>query len=408
MADKTKLSKLTWAVIVGTGFSRAAFFMVFPFLAIHLKKSLGADLTTIGWILGVGPLAGSLVGFYGGYLSDLFGRRKITLIFLSLWGLVLFGFGLANSIAAFAVLSTLNGILRSTTEPILQAVISDQNQGDAKTRAYHYRYYGLNIAAAVGTSMGGWVLLKHPSLGFFVAGFSLFAFAFLFGFLSRGKNFSESQHEKPPGFLSVVKIMAQDKSLLCFVSASILCAIAYTQLEAALPIIMEKRLGDFGVYIYGFTFTANALTIICLQLFLNKWTKRFSIAKTVAVSCVVFGLGFFGFGISGSFWWAYILSMIVLALGEMLVFSNGYILIDNLAPSNLRGTYHSAGNMFSVGMAIGPPLGLYFYKETNQFLLFTMACLLLFVCASLYLLGDFFHKEKSKGESIESLKTRAP
>ena len=128
----------------------------------------------------------------------------------------------------------------------------------------------------------------------------------------------------------------------------------------------------------------------------------------MAVSCVVFGLGFFGFGISGSFWWAYILSMIVLALGEMLVFSNGYILIDNLAPSNLRGTYHSAGNMFSVGMAIGPPLGLYFYKETNQFLLFTMACLLLFVCASLYLLGDFFHKEKSKGESIESLKTRAP
>ena len=64
MSSQIKLSKLTWTVIAGTSVSRAAFFMAFPFLAIHLKKSLGADLTTIGWILGAGPLAGSLVGLY--------------------------------------------------------------------------------------------------------------------------------------------------------------------------------------------------------------------------------------------------------------------------------------------------------------------------------------------------------
>jgi MFS family permease len=394
MGDKAKLSKLTWAVIIGTGVSRATFFMAFPFLAIHLKKSLGADLTTIGWILGVGPLAGSFVGFYGAYLSDLFGRRKIAIIMLSAWGLVQMGFGMANSLVAFALLSSLNGILRSITEPVLQAVISDQNDGEAKTKAYHYRYYGLNIAAAIGTSIGGWVLLKHSTAGFFAAGISLIAFALWFERLSRGEEFSQAAEDTPPKFLEVMKILAYDKSLICFVSASILCAIAYTQLETTLPILLEGRMGDRGVYIYGFVFTANALTIVSLQLFLNKWTKKFDVAKTVALSCIVFSLGFFGFGISGSLWWAYIVSMIVLALGEMLVFSNGFILIDNLAPKNLRGTYHSAGNMFAVGMAIGPPLGAYFLKQTNQVILFSAAAVLLLVCSALYFLGDYFHKRK--------------
>ncbi len=394
MAENSKLSKLTWVVIVGTGLSRAAFFMAFPFLAIHLKNSLGVDLTTIGWILGVGPLAGSLVGFYGAYLSDLFGRRKIAITTLALWGFVHMGFGVANSVLAFAVLSSLNGILRSITEPVLQAVISDQNEGDAKTRAFHYRYYGLNIAAAFGTIIGSWVILKNPALAFFASGLSLIVFAFFFEYMSREKEFSGAPKDKPPRFKEVVKIVWLDKTLLSFVSASILCSIAYTQLESTLPIILEDRLGEAGIWTYGVAFASNAVTIVCLQLLVNRWTKRFSVVKVVAASCVVFSLGFFGFGIAGDMWWAYILSMVVLSLGEMVVFSNGFVLIDNLAPKNLRGTYHSAGNMFAVGMALGPPLGTFFFKHTNQTALFTVASLLLFVCAGLYLLGDRYHKAK--------------
>lgn len=385
---RTPLPKIVWLMIIGGGLTRGAFFMAFPFLAIHLKEQFGADITTIGWIIGIGPLMGAAVGFYGAYLSDILGRRSILIASLLTWGCVQIGFSFANSIFVFGILSALSGIMRSISEPIIQAIISDRTSGEAKERSYHYRYYAINLGAAIGPVIGGWLLIDHVTLGFFLAGLSLILFSFVFTYQTRINFHLSGKPEKAPGFWPVMGIMARDRVLNYYVAASVICAVAYAQIDTALPIILNSFFGKEGARIFGMTIAANGITIILFQLSLNKMTKHMNTVKTVAVSSVVFGLGFLGFAFSSNIWWAYIASMVVLALGEILVFSNGIVLMDRLAPSHLRAVYHSAANLFVIGLAFGPPAGAWVLKQSSSKILFSLAAGLLGVTALLYLRGN--------------------
>ena len=70
---------LVWIVILGTFMVRTTFFMVWPFLSILLYRDYGLSATLIGLILGATAALSTLVSFYGGWLSDKWGRRNILL-----------------------------------------------------------------------------------------------------------------------------------------------------------------------------------------------------------------------------------------------------------------------------------------------------------------------------------------
>jgi MFS family permease len=388
------LKNIVWVMIIGSAVSRGAFFLAFPFLAVHLKNKFGADLTTIGWVIGAGPLMGAVVGFYGGYLSDILGRRMILICSLIIWGLTQMSFSFANSVFLFGVLSAFNGILRAIAEPVIQAVISDNSQGEARERAYHYRYFAINIGAAIGPVVGAWMLISYPALGFSIAGFSLIVFAFIFAAQKQSHFKILEKTERPPSYWAVMNILRKDKALNYYILASIICGLAYSQTETTLPIILTRTFGNDGIRFLGWTMAVNGITIIIFQLGLNKLTKQYNTVKTVAVSCLVFALGCVGFGFSSDVWWFYIVSMVIFSLGEILVFSNGYILIDRLAPEKLRGTYHSAANLHAIGFAFGPPMGGWVLKHYDQKILFILAALLMVFCCFIYLKGEQVGAEK--------------
>ena len=91
--------------------------------------------------------------------------------------------------------------------------------------------------------------------------------------------------------------------------------------------------------------------------------------------------------------------MVILSLGEVLVFSNGYILIDNLAPKNLKATYHSVSNLFALGFSAGPVLGTWYMEKFGQFNLFLVAGTLLFICSWLYVVGNKYATQGSSSEA---------
>src|SRR5215210_2151122 len=70
---------LVWIVLGGTLLTRTAFFMVWPFLAVILARDFALRPSRIGSVLGLASLAGALVGFYSGNVSDRFGRRPVMI-----------------------------------------------------------------------------------------------------------------------------------------------------------------------------------------------------------------------------------------------------------------------------------------------------------------------------------------
>jgi MFS transporter, DHA1 family, multidrug resistance protein B len=49
--------------------------MIFPFMAIYLSSYFGVKIT--GILLFINVLVGILLSFFGGYISDSFGRKKL-------------------------------------------------------------------------------------------------------------------------------------------------------------------------------------------------------------------------------------------------------------------------------------------------------------------------------------------
>lgn len=69
-----------------------------------------------GWSLPRGSSVGILASFYGGYISDKFGRKNMMLVSIFGWMLVFAGFAAASNLWVFFVVNALNGLCKSLFE----------------------------------------------------------------------------------------------------------------------------------------------------------------------------------------------------------------------------------------------------------------------------------------------------
>lgn len=87
-----QIHPLAWTIIIGTMFGRLVTSMSIPFLSIYLTRVLEATPTQTGITVAVSSLAGVLVSFYGGYISDRIGRKIVMLVSVFSWAAVFFIF----------------------------------------------------------------------------------------------------------------------------------------------------------------------------------------------------------------------------------------------------------------------------------------------------------------------------
>ena len=68
-------------------------------------------------------------------------------------------------------------------------------------------------------------------------------------------------------------------------------------------------------------------------------------------------------------WMTAILAMGLLTIGEILIFPANSMMVDNLAPEHLRGTYFGASQFRKIGNFLGPIIGGYFFGHiSGQFM----------------------------------------
>lgn len=77
MKNMKHIHPLIWNVLIGTLFGRMATSMSIPFLAIYLTSVKGVSPSQTGLVIAVSSFIGIGTSFFGGYLSDRFGRKII-------------------------------------------------------------------------------------------------------------------------------------------------------------------------------------------------------------------------------------------------------------------------------------------------------------------------------------------
>ncbi|HJV32087.1 MAG TPA: MFS transporter [Bacillales bacterium] len=370
------LHPLIWNIIIGTMFGRMATAMSIPFLAIYLTNVKGVSSSETGMIIAVSSFIGIGSSFFGGYLSDRFGRKIVLYFSIFLSVAVFVGFGVVDSVVGFFVVNAMNGFSRSVFEPTSRALLADLTVPENRLVVFNLRYSAVNIGFIFGPILGYYLGSSKTTYPFFIAagvyiiyGISLIITFRKFPIASVIKSIKEERVT----FLKAIKIVRTDSILLFSLIGLILATSGFSQFNSTLPQFLSNTTYiENGAKLFSILLTLNAIVVILTQYPLLKIGKKYSPILSIVLGNLICSTSLIGFGFASSipFW---IVIVMVFTLGEVLMFSMTDMFMDSIAKPDLRGTYFGAMGFTQIGSVVGPSLGgflLDYFGYNNPLMVF--------------------------------------
>lgn len=340
-----------WMLVVGTFVNRTGL-VVLPFLALYLSGPRGfsvAQATLAVSLYGAGAFAG---GFVGGWLADRVGRRPVLLASLGGAALPVAAIPFVGPYLGVAALVAAFGLLSEMYRPAVSAAVADMVEEERQARAYAVVYWAINLGAAVGPALGGF-LAERSYLGLFVLeGATLLGYAVI---VLLGVPETRPLEARGARVRISLAPVARDGALAALSLSVLLVGIGFYQLFTTLPLTMEAD--GLSERYFGLVVTVNGALIVLVGLPVAAWMGRRVTGWQVpaAVGLIAAGLAF---QVPAHTFGAYALCALVWTVGEMAFLPIVPTIVARLSPVELRGSYQGVYHASWGGAKmLGPALG---------------------------------------------------
>lgn len=341
---------LFWGILVNAAGSS----IVWPFMTIYLRQRLDISLTTIALLLTLNSAAGLVATSIAGPVVDRFGRKIAMTLSLGMGCVTLVGLSLARTLPAFAVLMAVKGAFDPLYRVGGDSMVADLIEPERRATAYALLRMISNFGVAIGPTIGGFITAVSYDLAFrTAAGTTLLYAAVIVFFIAETVPKRGPQEEyRSIGYGPVLR----DRTFLSFCGVYTLAGMAYSLMMVLMPVYIKE---NFGVpeYRYGFIIATNAIMVVLLQYAVTRVTQRFHHLPVLAAGSLFYALGVGSVGWGRAFP-AFLLSMVVLTIGEMIMVPTSTALTANLAPADMRGRYMGVyGLTWGAALGLGPIIG---------------------------------------------------
>jgi MFS family permease len=351
---------VVWTMLLGTFMVRAAFFMVWPFLAIILERQFHLSPSEIGGVLGTAFLSSAIVGFYSGNLSDRCGRQPVMLAgCLGAVGAYML-LAVADTVAAYTIAAFLAGFSRAVIEAPSKAVIADYiDQQRRRDLAFHARYFLINVGGAVGPLVALAFGLSAIQAAFWVtaAAYAVFAGAVVLAF-HRAPEHAHIAGRNATTMVDAVRILKTDRPFLLLLIAMAFTMFAYAQQESTLIQHVTLEGGGLAVGLVTTLVVTNAVTVVLFQYPLLRALGGLDPYVRTYIGLTLFAAAFAGYAFLPA---ASVLPWIgvtwVLSVGEVILFPTLQLQVDRMAPPYMKGSYFGAAGLSGLGFGLGPFAG---------------------------------------------------
>lgn len=348
---------LTWGILFGTFLARMATFFVMPFFAIFLA-TLGFSASVIGTIFAVMALSSLFMSFFGGMLSDRYGRKQLMLLGIMSFAVTFAGLALASELIWFYILSALMGISKSFLEPASRALISDTTRADERVIVYNIRYFIINLAAAFGPLLAVALSMTGVKNAFFIVTVSYVLYGIVMALLFHRYPVEESGEVKArPKLTETFRVLREDRTFRFVIIGMIFAIIGYSQINSTLPQFIAFNDGfTDGSRLFAYLLTTNAVTVLIVQYPIMRFGIRVSPIRSLFFGISTLSIGLLLIGLA-TMEWVLFVAMFIFTVGEVFMFTMTDVLTDDLAPEHLRGTYFGAMGLTALGQSVGPIIG---------------------------------------------------
>jgi MFS family permease len=274
---------VTTQLVFNTGF-----FMVLPFLAVHLTDGVGQGAAAVGAVLGLRTLAQQGLFVVGGVLADRLGGRAVVVAgcVSRVGGFIVLGW--ATSLPAIVVGVCLTGIAGALFSPAVDAALArtvtvdDRSADAARLEAFSLLNLAGQIGAVLGPLIGAALLAADFRLVCVCAAsvFVVMALVHLRWFPGEDRG-----ADAPAARLS----LPRDRTFLAFALLVAVQVVVYNQLYFLLPDAVDTAWGSQTPL--GVLFALAATTVVATQMSVTARLVDRAPGRVLATGMVVVGVG---------------------------------------------------------------------------------------------------------------------
>lgn len=339
-----------WVANVSEVFERISYYGAFSSLALYLQEKLNFSTQETGTLAGIFGGAVWFLAIFGGTVADWLGfRRALSLAYLILSG----AYFLLGSIGApwlspirnamplwlfVAIVLLLPALGIALVKPSVVGTTARASKENVRSIGYSIYYTMVNIGGTVGPMVADWAHAKFGVENVFrIAALSVFAMVFFVLFF-----FREPKAEGAPpapsiavtikNFLTVVSNPKFMLFLLIFTGYWIVFWQEFTLLPGYIHKFIDPNARVERIL------SIDPAVVICFTLAWNQLIRKIPPLRAVILGTLISSLSWSILAFWSSYWGA-VVSIFILALGEITQAPKYYEYIAKLAPAEQQGTY---------------------------------------------------------------------
>jgi proton-dependent oligopeptide transporter, POT family len=339
-----------WVANISEIFERLAYYGAFSSLANYLHETLNIPTEQTGSLTG---LFGGMVWFLailGGAVADRLGfRRALSLAYLILacsyfllgslgaaWMAPVRGAVPLVGLLVFVLILPALGV--SMVKPSVVGTTARASRENVRSIGYSIYYTLVNIGGAAGPYMASWA---HRRLGVENV-FRLSALCVLLMFFAVLLFFKEPARA---GEAQAASLAATARNLFTVLTNPRF--VFFLLIFSGYWIVFWQPFIVLPIYVHQFVdphadvellLITDPLAVICLQFVVTYLTRRIPAVRAITLGTLVSALGWLVLA-SHAAVWAVVVSIFVVAVGEMLLSPRYYEYVSRLAPEGQQGTY---------------------------------------------------------------------
>jgi MFS family permease len=371
--------KNLWFIVIGMVINVTGSSFLWPLNTIYLHTHLGKSLAVAGLVLMANAFATVVGNLLGGVLFDKIGGYRSIMVGTITTLLALIGLSINHDWPLYVVWLVIIGFGSGLIFPAMYAMAGSVWKEGGR-RAFNAVYVAQNLGVAIGSALGG--LIASFSFDYiFIANTIMYVIFFVLVVFTYKSIESDSY--------ATTNVIAEQKpiknrrklyALLVVCIGYLLCWVGYVQWTSTISAYTQ----EVGISLrqYSLLWTINGALIVLGQPFVNKFIYAFM--KKVKIQMIVgmlifivsFAVAAFATDFSG-----FLTAMLVLTVGEMLVWPAVPTIAGELSPKGREGFYQGIVNSTATaGRMVGPLLGGLLVDAYGMQMMF-MVLMFLFVFA---------------------------
>lgn len=376
-------------LILGAFLESVGASFIWPINTIFIHDYLHKSLAVAGTVLFFNSILTFCGNYAGGKLFDKIGGHKTVMISTMIGMLALVGLIFDHDWPTYPILLPILGFGVGSAFTVINSFGAQIDEVD-KYKLFNAIYVGTNLGNAIGTALGGYIAGIQMTW-VFVANFIFLSSFFLlavFWYGNRDVGAKDIQKNQPR---VKAKLRPGTAWIAVFLGAT---WVSYSQWSSNISAHLTKL--GIPVSKYSLLWTINAIVIVVFLPLINHLAENRTWFKKVQIplGVVLFIVAFVSL-IGATKYLAFVIGMVLLTLGEMLVYPGIPALISESTPKAEAGRYQSIISMAATfARAIGPLLGGVLIMRSSYDVMYFAAILVLVGSLFVFRRG---HKELVSG-----------